>query len=285
MSDRRRNLAWAVLGLISTLCLGYSALQLAGMSLNLPWLSAALAICCAAVTNTAPGAVFSSFAIPFLGVTLGFSALGLWNVLSMILRTRRFLGRVLPLEVPASPDVMGLVRELNLNGRLRVVSLAQPLAFCHGYLRPCLCISTGLIQSLRPTQLRAVLLHELHHLRHMHPLATLAVESVADTLFFLPIAADLRGLLLARMELAADQSAIRQAGRRSLAGALGRLLDSSPASNFPSDLVLSGLNTTQARLDQLLDDKPLAWRPSLSGVASSAAVLSLACILLLGQVV
>lgn len=284
MSDRQRNLAWAILGVVGTLCLGTSALQLGGKSLDLPALSAVLGICCVAGANTTRGVVLAWSASAFWGVGLGLAAFFLRNVLRRIMRTRRFLGRVLALEVPATPEVIRVLQELDLEGRLRVVSLGQPLAFCHGVLQPRLCLSTGLIHSLGSAQLRAVLIHELHHLRNLHPMAMLLVESLADTLFFLPIVGDLRGLILARMELAADQSAIRQAGRKSLAGALHRLLDGPLPSIFPSGLILNTLNTTQARLDQLLDNKALAWRPSLSGVASTAAALSLACLSLMAPI-
>lgn len=103
---------------------------------------------------------------------------------------------------------------------LVVVRDARPLAFCSGYLRPRVYVSTGALELLGAAELSALLAHERHHARRRDPLKMLLVEALKDAVFFVPVLRRSQERFGALSELAADEHAIRTAGARPLAGAL-----------------------------------------------------------------
>ncbi|MGH7749727.1 MAG: M48 family metalloprotease, partial [Candidatus Dormibacteria bacterium] len=60
-------------------------------------------------------------------------------------------------------------------------------AFCAGPIRPRLYLTEGLLTSLEPEELDAVLLHEAEHQRRRDPLRRATRRALAEVLFFLPI--------------------------------------------------------------------------------------------------
>jgi Zn-dependent protease with chaperone function len=89
----------------------------------------------------------------------------------------------------------------------------RPEAFCAGFLRPRIWVSTAAIEALDPPALAAVAAHERHHQRAHDPLRTLTARLLARGLFFLPVLGRLlrSGELLA--ELDADAEALRAWGQ------------------------------------------------------------------------
>jgi Zn-dependent protease with chaperone function len=169
---------------------------------------------------------------------------------------------------------------LGLAGRLDLVDLAVPVAFCYGYLRPRVLVSTGLVELLPPRELEALLLHEREHLRQRDPLKVAAGKLLAASTFFVPLLTALYRRFLVEKELAADRAAIReQAGAASLSAALLRLLEQqapgSPAFGAGSSDAL------EARLDALLGSPrrlaaPLGFRQlAASLIVALLAVLPL----------
>ena len=122
--------------------------------------------------------------------------------------TRRLL-RVLPVTrvSPGSPSVVTVEHE-------------APLAFCAGYRRPRVYVSTGTQCLLAPAELAAVLAHERHHARRRDPLRLLLMRAAADALFFMPVLRWCRVRYGVLAERAADQHAIESAGVKPLASAL-----------------------------------------------------------------
>ena len=113
-----------------------------------------------------------------------------------------------------------------LQRRLRVIGRAgqrpdaplliddhRPQAFCAGYLRPRIYLSTGTLELLDDDELRAVLAHEEHHARRRDPLRVLLVAVISDALFFMPIMRRLRQRYAALAEVAADEAAVRALGQ------------------------------------------------------------------------
>lgn len=97
---------------------------------------------------------------------------------------------------------------------------ARPQAFCAGYLRPRIYISTGARASLTEEELHAVIAHERHHLRRRDPLRIALVRVLADGLFFMPILPRMAERYVSLAELAADEAALRDRNPSVLAGAL-----------------------------------------------------------------
>lgn len=109
--------------------------------------------------------------------------------------------------------------------QVRILSTAQSLAFTSGFLRPHINISRGLIQQLTPKQLEAVILHEIYHARHYHPLQVALSKILASALALLPIVDDLVHYHWLVLETQADHFAHHhQASTRYLQGALAKML-------------------------------------------------------------
>jgi Zn-dependent protease with chaperone function len=159
-----------------------------------------------------------------------------------------------------------------------VVRTDAPVAFCFGQLRPRICISTGLVDTLTNRELKAVLLHEDRHRLHHDPLRGLVAESVAMLLFFLPIAAELRDLFLTSMELDADRHAARLSGRPALAGAILKIISHPLAAKSITAVAgVSGICPTDARIAQLTGDRSVNVHLSAYSLIASSAVIMLLC--------
>lgn len=89
----------------------------------------------------------------------------------------------------------------------------RPLAFCSGYLRPRIYVSSGTTALLSGTQLNAVLAHEAHHAQRRDPLRMLVARTLAESAFFVPVLHRSRERYAALAELAADDAAVRASGR------------------------------------------------------------------------
>jgi Zn-dependent protease with chaperone function len=140
-------------------------------------------------------------------------------------------------------------RRLELGGtRVVVVDDAAPSAFCAGYLRPRVHLSSGAVARLSGAELEAVLAHERHHLRRRDPLRMLMARVLADALFFLPALRRLADRYGALAEVAADEAAARVAGGPALASALLAF------NRSPSPDLVAGI--APERVDSLLGERP-----------------------------
>jgi hypothetical protein len=111
-----------------------------------------------------------------------------------------------------------LIRELPvvgpLPGRPRVIVIAgsAPQAFCAGYLKPRVYVSTGAIALLSPSELAAVLSHEQDHLSAHDPLRLACARVLGRALFFLPALRPLGARYSELAEQRADEAAVAAAG-------------------------------------------------------------------------
>jgi len=128
-----------------------------------------------------------------------------------LVRTQRqFLGEM---SVCGSlPDQAGVV----------VFDHARPQAFCAGYLRPRIFVSTATVDVLRSADLQAVLAHENEHRERRDPLRTASAGVLGHALSLLPALRRLVERYAELAELRADAAAVRQShgDRAPLAAAL-----------------------------------------------------------------
>ena len=140
-------------------------------------------------------------------VLLVLAALGLAVVTILVLATwrqlrayRHFVGDVRVLgPLPGHPDVT-------------VIADQTPQAFCAGYLRPRIYVSSGALELLAPEELAAVVLHEKHHLSARDPLRLGCARVLSEALFFLPALRPLGDRYSELAEQRADEAAIMAAG-------------------------------------------------------------------------
>ena len=192
--------------------------------------------------------------------------------------TRQLLGYA---QTPFPPNLEALIREFGLNpSQLVFLKASQPLTFCFGFLRPRICLSSGLVEVLTRPQLRAALLHEEYHRKQFDPLRLLLAEALATALFFLPVVREWHTIFKIQLELNADQYAIRKTGRAALAGALHRLLSYSAIPSPIAHVVTAGLSANNARIAALLGERAVHAEISRKSFLYSAVILWVICLLL-----
>jgi BlaR1 peptidase M56 len=177
-------------------------------------------------------------------------------------RAHRRLIRALPVTgaLPGHPSVL-------------VVAANAPMAFCAGWLRPRVYVSTAVLDRLSPGELRAVLAHEHHHGALRDPLRLAIGRVLCTALFFLPVLRPLHDRSAAEAEITADAAALAASD-----GATGPLaaamlaLAATPAGGV--------VGISPERVDALLGHRPPPWRVPrlllLAALAMIAALVALA---------
>jgi Zn-dependent protease with chaperone function len=159
-----------------------------------------------------------------------------------------------------------VVGQLPGSSGVTVIDDPNPQAFCAGYLRPSIYISSGALELLSEDELSAVLGHEEHHRAVRDPLRFAFANVLSQALFFLPALRPLGDRYREIAEQRADEAAVRgSAGEKGpLAGAL-----------LAFDAVESpgAAGITPERVDSLLGRANYWSLPSFL-IAASLAVLS-----------
>jgi Zn-dependent protease with chaperone function len=162
-----------------------------------------------------------------------------------------------------------LVRALPVRGPLpgqagvSLVEADAPLAFCAGWLRPRVYVSTGAVERLSGDELRVVLAHEHHHRALRDPLRLAVGRVLGQALFFLPALRPLGVRYGDVAELRADRAAVAAGGVAPLASAMLSFAD----------------GVAPERVDALLGRPPewrLPWLPLGLGLAALAIPAGLA---------
>jgi Zn-dependent protease with chaperone function len=151
---------------------------------------------------------------------------------------------------------------------LRVLEVAQPLAYCLPGVRSRVVVSEGTLDSLSDTEVAAILSHERAHLRARHDLV-LEAFTAAHAAFprFVRSANALHAVQLL-VELLADDAAVRAAGRAPLA----RALVTCASGRTPLGALAAGSAHTLLRVRRLSGSgNSLIW--STAAYLAAAAVL------------
>lgn len=175
------------------------------------------------------------------------------------------------------PQMRVVAHHLGVADWVDVVHSPAPFGFAYGWLRPRICVSTGLIARLDPLELEAVLHHERWHLLRRDPLRLLIVRAISAATFMFPPLRRAAGHCRVAIELAADNHAVAMMGDcRWLASALEKLLDErQPA----MDAAFAG--EIDARIAALTGDPLTAGDVKGQAVLVALGVELLAAILLL----
>lgn len=194
-------------------------------------------------------------AVGALVLPIGFGimvGLGIWTCLRQMLSTRRFTQAIRDGRDPIPPLLQHLAHDLDIADRIDVIWDERAYAFCYGLWRPRICLSTELLALLDIDELRALLIHERHHLRRRDPLRKLVTQTLVRALSVFPIVDDLAYHCRLTQEVAADDAAVRDSGSPApLAAALFKLW----TANHPSpssDAAVGAFSITEARIAYLL---------------------------------
>ena len=156
---------------------------------------------------------------------------------------------------------------------LRILDVAQPLAYCLPGVRSRVVVSAGALNALAEGEMVAILSHERAHLRARHDLV-LEMFTAVHAAFprFVRSAHALHAVRLL-IELLADDAAVRAAGPTSLA----RALVACASGHTPSGALAAGGPTTVLRV------RRLGGRPN-SRVLAAGAYLAAAAVLVVPTV-
>lgn len=210
-----------------------------------------------------------------LGITLGLSSL-----FRQLHLTGRLIRSLLARRLAPPARVRLAASGLGLEGRIDVVEDERPFSFCFWFLRPRICVSTGLARRLDARELRAVLLHERYHLRHRDPLRLVVARYFAAGLYVVPVVEDLVEHFTLEKELEADQDAVAAMGSVSpLARALYKLLPDADELSLGLLVPVGQLSVTEARIDHLVEGRPLPVLISPASVVLSFGALAAAAVL------
>ena len=123
------------------------------------------------------------------------------------------------------PRMHALASSVGLQGRVTLIFSERAVAFCYGWFKPRVCMSTGVLDELTDAEVQALLLHERHHLVQRDPLRTSIARVLASAYFFLPVLRALSRQYLVLREIEADREVVEHQGTdRPLLGALYKLL-------------------------------------------------------------
>jgi len=177
------------------------------------------------------------------------------------LRAHRRMLRALPVtgSLPGRPSVL-------------VLDLAEPLAFCAGWLRPRVYVTRAILERLSDSEMRAVLAHEHQHGTLRDPLRLAFSRVLCQALFFLPVLRSLHASYADAAELTADAAALEASN-----GAAAPLASAMLAVGGDDAGEVTGISAQ--RVDALLG-LPVRWCPPrallLAGVLTIAALVTLA---------
>lgn len=166
--------------------------------------------------------------------------------------------------------------------RIRVIRSITPEAFTIGLVRPKVCLSVGLLQSMTETEISGVLRHEHGHVAARDPIRLAAVRLLSDFLWFLPIARTLAEAFSGLAEFRADDAAVL-AGSDSLELASAIVKTAGGASSGPRLApALGSLALVEQRVIRLLGRErtirvAIPWGPAL---ASGLMIVTLVAFLI-----
>lgn len=108
-------------------------------------------------------------------------------------------------------------------GRIDIVEAPRAFAFAYGWIRPRICVSTGLVDLLDESELEAVLHHERWHVARHDPLRLALAQTVGAAFAAVPEIRRLVRLYVLAMEVAADRHVVAKMGHpRALASAMAK---------------------------------------------------------------
>jgi Zn-dependent protease with chaperone function len=130
---------------------------------------------------------------------------------------------------------------------LRVLDVAQPLAYCLPGVRSRVVVSEGTLSTLADAEVAAILSHERAHLRARHDLVLEAFTAVHAAFPRIVRSANALSAVRLLVELLADDAAVRATGRTALARALVACASGRP----PSGALAAGGPSTVLRVRRL----------------------------------
>jgi beta-lactamase regulating signal transducer with metallopeptidase domain len=183
-------------------------------------------------------------------------------------RTRQRL-RKLPLVQP-SADQRSIAAGVGVK-RLRVIDTEAMVCLCGGLIRPAVYVSRGVLQTFTEPMLIACLAHEAAHAHRAEPLRSLLRWLVSVLAVMLPAVRVSVSHLATCGEIAADDAALRTAGRPALLAAVAAFLEATTTGSIRPAFTTGISDCLDVRLTYLVTGK----RPRIQIGAGSAVLTGL----------
>ena len=151
---------------------------------------------------------------------------------------------------------------------LRILDVAQPLAYCLPGVRSRVVVSEGALKTLADNEMAAILTHERAHLRARHDLVLEMFTAVHAAFPRFVRSANALDAVRLLIELLADDAAVRAAGPRPLA----RALVACASGRAPSGALAAGGPTTVLRVRRL-GGRPNSLAFAVTAYLAAAALL------------
>lgn len=178
-------------------------------------------------------------------------------------KTKKFIAELTLYRIDCYESIVIEAFQRKHSIKVQVVEATYPLAFTHGFVRPHILVSTGLIDLLQTYELEAVLEHEYYHYQNRDPFKLSIWYSLARVFSFLPISQKLYTRYMMEKEINADTFAIQEVGMKSVASALYKLMTNVPPSSFAmAHFQNHSFQDANTRIEVLLTGK--YKRPSIS---------------------
>ncbi|MGE2729105.1 M56 family metallopeptidase [Mycolicibacterium vaccae] len=165
------------------------------------------------------------------------------------------------------PQLCGQPRPL-ANDDLRILDVAEPLAYCLPGVRRRVVVSEGAVKALSDSELTAILAHEHAHLRARHDLVLEMFTAVRTAFPRWVRSGNALAAVRLLIELLADDAAVRTAGPRPLA----RALVACASGHAPRGALAAGGPSTLVRVRRL-GGEPNSRIRAGAAYAAAAAVL------------
>ncbi|MCL6472698.1 MAG: M56 family metallopeptidase [Firmicutes bacterium] len=211
------------ISLISLGALGIFALLAVAYNMD-KWFAGGIAVkkitqACDIVGSGCTGAISSIFDVVgnpqqlFLSAALATLAFALLKAAAVIISARRAAAGFKNSDF-VSPRVQAALKDLGFEDiRVRIANNPNPIAFTYGVLKPTICLSSGLIDSLGDAELSSLIAHEVGHVKRRDNLAILLAIFIRDFLWLLPISHYLFRVFVYEKEYAADDFAVKVTGK------------------------------------------------------------------------
>ena len=208
--------------------------------------------------------------IVVLAITLGIGAKLMYSIVRVAVRTRRRRAR--------HRVLVDLLDRSTDNGRpfpcirdadVRVLDAVEPIAYCLRGLRQRVVLSEGVLASLDPSEVLAILSHERSHLRSRHDLVLEAFTAVNEAFPRIVRSKSALGSVQLLVELLADDSAVKATGPTPLA----RALVTCAGSTAPRGALAAGGPSTLIRVQRLAGPGNDARRGTAAYVAAAIILI------------
>jgi beta-lactamase regulating signal transducer with metallopeptidase domain len=253
------------------------------------WFSALLAIATlpmlgiAASHSASPGRIAFAITVPS---SWAFDIFFIWAAIAGVLLLRLGAGLLQLRKLRASYTSIDLASlDSVLRARLQEFQAVRPVALCHsnrisvptaiGFLKPVVVLPSWTLQELSPTELNAILIHELSHLRRWDDWTNLAQQVLKALLFFHPAVWWIESQLALEREMACDDAVLAETGSpRGYAQCLVAMAEKSFLHRglALAQAAVNRMRHTSLRVSQILDVNrsraTRVWKPALYSVAA-----------------